>query len=122
MKTDQVWRRGDSYPADWPQWLRNADIEWCRVEIDGDSPDVWRDGHVIWRDGSWRGGVVIWHDGIWRGGIWRNGVWHDGQWHDGVWFDGRWYGGEWRGGVWCDGIRWYDGGGPPVPLGEKPAR
>lgn len=43
------WERGDEYPESWPQWLRDADIEWCRVEIAD-------------------GGVVVWHDGVWHGG------------------------------------------------------
>lgn len=92
-----LWRRGDAYPANWPQWLREADIEWARVEV---------------KDGS---GVVVWHDG----------VWHDGRWHDGEWFDGRWYGGSWHAGVWYGG-HWHDGvqwrtDGPPA-AGDLEAR
>lgn len=79
-----IWRRGDSYPDDWPQWLRDADIEWCRVEI-------MEDGWVLWHDGTW-------HDGIWGGGFWHSGHWRTGVWCNGHWYGGTWCGGEWRGG------------------------
>lgn len=88
MDTDQVWRRGDSYPAEWPYWLRAADIEWCRVEIT-------ENGGVVWLGGEWRGGG--WHGGTWHGGIWHGGVWYYGVWHDGTWFAGQWHDGKaWR--------------------------
>src|SRR5690606_35685596 len=82
-----LWRRGDAYPENWPQWLREADIEWCRVEISEDGRVVWYDG--VWNDGYWRGGT--WHDGYWRGGTWYGGLWYGGLWRDGVWHDdGTW--------------------------------
>lgn len=112
MKTDQVWRRGDSYPADWPEWLRAAGIGWCRVEIT-------EGGGVVWHSGTWRDGE--WHGGTWHSGEWCGGTWYDGEWHDGEWYGGHWRNGTWHEGEWYDGEEWRTGG-PPVPLGEKPAR
>lgn len=102
-----LWRRGDSHPESWPQWLRDADIDHCHVEIDG--------------------GTVIWHDGVWRGGVWHGGIWLDGIWLDGIWRGGIWHGGIWHGGIWRRGI-WFDDddvwrvGGPPVYRDEEAAR
>lgn len=129
-----IWRRGDAYPDDWPEWLRAADIEWCRVEIEEGGKVAWHDG--IWCDGTWHNGdwragtwrYGEWHDGFWYDGVWCDGIWYDGEWHggewrtgiwrnghwrggewrDGAWFDGRWYGGDWRDGVWCNGV-WHRG-------------
>lgn len=133
-----IWRRGDEIPDNWPRWLREADIEWCRAEV--------TDGAVVWHAGEWRGGLWFdgrwydgtwhegtWHEGEWCGGTWHAGTWHSGIWHDGHWYDGtwhsgtwyegewragtwhsgewhegEWYGGEWHGGTWCDGF-WHDG-------------
>src|SRR5690606_17253049 len=64
-----IWRQGDPYPDDWPQWLRDADIEWCQVEVT-------KAGRVVWRAGIWLGGE--WHDGHWYSGVWHDGVWRDG--------------------------------------------
>ena len=89
-----IWRRGDVYPEEWPQWLRSADIKWCRVEIE-------------------EGGRVIWHDGVWSNGFWCNGTWYDGTWCAGSWCRGLWISGEWRDGEWYDGEEWRDDG-PPV--------
>jgi|SRR5690554_3175145 len=122
--TDQVWRRGDSYPADWPEWLRSADIEWCQVEIAEGGKVVWHDG--IWNDGAWLDGVWcdgIWYDGGWHGGEWRGGAWCDGIWYDGGWHGGEWHGGRWRYGVWHDGVwldaeAWRTDGPPDDSIGE----
>lgn len=98
-----LWHRGYAHPDNWPEWLREADIDFCCVEIaDG--------GTVIWHSG-------VWLAGDWHGGIWRAGVWLDGRWHNGVWLDGSWYGGSWidGGGVWHSG-------GPPVYRDEEAAR
>lgn len=109
MDTAQVWRRGDAYPEDWPQWLRDADIEWCRVEIS-------ECGRVCWLSGEW-------HGGEWHGGTWHVGDWCGGDWRGGVWCGGRWHGGTWHNGTWFDG-RWHDGkawrtDGPPKSGGER---
>ena len=93
-----MWRRGDAIPADWPEWLKEARIGWCEVEI--------KNGTVTWHGGEWFDG--IWFDGVWRGGVWRGGTWLDGTWHSGVWLGGMWFDGEWRNGAWYGG-RWYDG-------------
>src|SRR5690625_352120 len=96
-----IWRRGDAYPEEWPQWLRDADIEWCRVEISED-------------------GGVVWHGGIWLSGDWHGGVWRDGEWRSGHWRSGHWYDGTWRGGSWYDddGKAWRTDG-PPGRGGER---
>lgn len=76
------WSKGDAYPSDWPQWLRDADIEWCDVDV---APSG-----VIWHGGAWYGGK--WYAGTWYGGEWRGGVWHGGDWRGGEWrcrLDGR---------------------------------
>lgn len=98
-----IWKKGDTKPANWPQWLKDADIDWCKVDI--------IDGAVIWRKGKWRHGVWHggrWDSGEWCGGTWIWGVWHDGVWGGGEWLGGRWDSGEWIGGVWHDGM-WYGG-------------
>lgn len=99
-----IWRRGDAYPEEWPQWLRDADIEWCQVEVTKDGRVEWYDG--VWGDGKWYDGK--WHDGIWLGGFWHSGHWRTGVWCNGHWYGGTWCGGEWRAGTWCDGF-WHDG-------------
>lgn len=117
------WKGGDPYPEDWPEWLRKADILWCRVEIkDGDVhwyEGTWRDG--VWERGTWYSGS--WHEGEWRKGLWIQGIWGHGRWLDGQWLDGtfrdglwvdgvwhqgdfqcgKWMGGEWKGGIWHSG-------------------
>lgn len=98
------WRRGDSYPESWPQWLREANVEWCQVEVKDDGVVVWHDG--VWRSGCWHKGV--WRNGVWYGGEWCSGIWHAGEWRKGYWHDGSWHAGEWHDGYW-DGGEWLDG-------------
>jgi hypothetical protein len=99
-----MWKRGDPYPENWHQWLKEADIEWCDVEI--------RDGYrVVWNNGNWQGGIWrngTWVNGVWQGGNWYNGTWNNGVWHDGNWYDGIWMNGIWETGIWETGI-WHDG-------------
>ena|SRR5690554_1050684 len=103
-----TWYRGDSYPANWPQWLRDADIEWCEVEIS-------ESGRVCWLSGEWHNGE--WHGDVWHRGVWHDGVWRGGSWYGGIWYYGGWYGGVWHDGTWLAG-KWHDGkswrsDGPP---------
>ena len=103
MTDRTIWHQGDPHPSGWPPWLRDAEIEWCDVEVTPDGV-VWHDGE--WRDGEWRGGD--WRDGAWRDGVWLGGDWHDGGWHGGAWHGGEWLGGmwirgTWRGGTWRGG-------------------
>lgn len=65
-------------PENAPQWLRDADIKYPKVEIIN--------------------GLVIWHNGLWHNGLWHNGVWYGGEWRG-----GKWCGGKWCGGIWCGG-------------------
>jgi len=98
-----TWNKGDPKPENWPRWLKEADIEWCDVEIKG-SKVLWRNG--TWDNGLWRGGV--WKDGIWVNGEWRRGCWTDGHWKDGVWCMGTWGNGTWDNGTWDNGT-WENG-------------
>jgi len=119
-----IYKKGDAKPSDWPQWLCDADIEWCDVRIDYGGNVMWLDGHWLggtwssgewlsgnWRSGVWRGGN--WRSGIWRGGEWSGGTWYVGIWHAGIWHAGIWHAGEWRAGTWRGGEwhggDWYDG-------------
>lgn len=43
MNTMNTWKKGEVKPANWPQWLKEVDIEWCRVAII-DSIITWHDG------------------------------------------------------------------------------
>jgi hypothetical protein len=74
------WKKGSPKPEKWPQWLKDADILWCDVEV---SPS----------------GYVTWYEGLWVNGVWADGSWYSGTWQGGVWEGGLWQGGLWKGGA-----------------------
>ena len=108
------WTKGDPKPGNWPEWLKEADISWCDVEIGPEGYVNWLNG--VWESGTWENGTWVngswelgdWLDGTWENGTWQGGHWENGTWVDGVWHSGTWESGTWRNGTWRDGV-WHSG-------------